>query len=290
MHIILGGTGRVGSATALALLRRGEPVTIVTRDAARAADLAQAGARIAVADIHDTGKLREILRGGTTAFLLNPPADPSTDTDAVEHATVDAIVAAASGAGLRKIVAASTYGARPGPPCGDLTVLFDFEEKLRALGMPLAVNRAAYYMSNWSEMLDMVRERHALPSFFPEDLAIPMVAPADLGEQAARRLMTPADDSGVEYVEGPALYTPRDVADAFASALGEAIDVDVIPRDAWEATFRQLGFSEPAARTYARMTGTVVDDAGKWPATPVRGATTLQAHIRDAVERGRERR
>ena len=283
MHIIVGGTGRVGSATAQALLERGEPVTIVTRDAAHAGGLADAGARIAVADIHDTARLHGILRAGTTAFLLNPPAAPSTDTDAVEHANLDAIVAAARGSGLRKIVAASTYGARPGPPCGDLTVLFDFEEKLRALGIPLAVNRAAYYMSNWADMLDIVRERRTLPSFFPEDLAIPMVAPADLGVEAARRLMAPPDDTGVQYVEGPALYTPRDVADAFSAALGVAIAVEVTPRQEWEAAFRQLGFSEQAARTYACMTGTVVDDAGKWPATPVRGSTTLQAFIRGSV-------
>lgn len=285
MHIILGGTGNVGSATARALLQRGEPVTIVTRDAANATGLAAAGARVAVADIHDTGRLREILRAGTTAFLLNPPAAPGTDTDAVEHANLEAIVAAVGGSGLRRIVVASTYGARPGPPCGDLTVLHDFEEKLGALGIPLAVNRAAYYMSNWTGMLDMVRDGGKLPSFFPEDLPIPMVAPSDLGEEAARRLVAPPEDTGVQYVEGPALYTPRDVAGAFSAALGVDIAVDVIPRSQWEESFRQLGFSERAARTYACMTGTVVDDAGKWPGDPVRGATTLQAFIRKAVER-----
>ncbi len=283
MHIIIGGTGRVGSATAKALLRRGEPVTVVTRNATHAAALADAGARIAVADIHDLARLRDILRSGTTAFLLNPPAAPSTDTDAVEHANLDAIVAAVDGSGLRKIVAASTYGARPGLPCGDLTVLFDFEEKLRALGIPLAVNRAAYYMSNWSDMLDTVRDRRKLSSFFAQDLAIPMVAPADLGEAAARRLMEPAERSGVQYIEGPDRYTPRDVADAFADALGTDIDVEIIPRTGWEAAFRQLGFSAPAARTYACMTGTVVDDAGKWPSDPVRGETTLRAYIHAAV-------
>jgi uncharacterized protein YbjT (DUF2867 family) len=285
MHIILGGTGRVGSATARSLLRRGEPVTVVTRDAGHAAGLAAAGARIAVADIHDTARLREILASGTTALLLNPPASPSEDTDAVEHANADAIVAAVEGSCLRKIVAASTYGARPGPPCGDLTVLFGFEEQLRATGMALAVNRGAYYMSNWSDMLDTVRERRKLPSFFPEDLPLPMVAPADLGEEAARRLMEPPDRTGVQYIEGPALYTPRDVADAFADALGMSIGVEVIPRQGWEAAFRKLGFSERAARTYSCMTGTVVDGAGKWPGATARGTTTLREHIRGAVQR-----
>ncbi|MFS2017377.1 NAD-dependent epimerase/dehydratase family protein [Massilia sp. CT11-108] len=41
MHIIIGGTGHVGSATARALLRRGEPVTVVTRNAGHAAGLAE---------------------------------------------------------------------------------------------------------------------------------------------------------------------------------------------------------------------------------------------------------
>lgn len=79
MHIILGGTGLVGLATARALLKRGEPVTIVTRDAVHGSDLRDAGARIAVADIRDIAGLREVFRTGTRAFLLNPPADPSGD-------------------------------------------------------------------------------------------------------------------------------------------------------------------------------------------------------------------
>jgi len=41
MHIILGGTGHVGSAAAATLLRHGEAVTAVTRDAGKAAHLVE---------------------------------------------------------------------------------------------------------------------------------------------------------------------------------------------------------------------------------------------------------
>ena len=285
MHIIIGGTGRVGSATARALLRRGEPVTVVTRNAGHASSLRDAGAHIAVADVRDAHALRTILRTGTTALLLNPPAAPFTDTDATERATAAAIVDAVTGSGLRKAVAVSTFGARAGEPCGDLTVLFEFEQKLRAQAVPVAVNRGAYYMSNWADMLATVRHRGKLPSFFPEDVAIPMVAPDDLGEAAARRLLEPADRTDTWYVEGPRRYTPRDVAGAFARALDRPVDVELIPRHAWEQTFRQLGFSPEAARSYVCMTGTVLDEQDRWPDAPVRGTTTLDDYIRGVVER-----
>lgn len=283
LHIIVGGTGRVGSATARALLKQGEPVTIVTRDAAHGARLRDAGARIVVADIRDVAGLRKVFRTGTRAFLLNPPADPSSDTDAEERANVAAIVDALDGSSLAKIVAASTYGARPGERCGDLTVLHEFEQKLRAQPIPVAVNRGAYYMSNWAGMLELVRDQGKLPSFFPADLAFPMVAPEDLGDAAARRLLTPASDTGLQFIEGPERYTPRDVANALSEALSITVEIETIPREAWEDTFIQLGFSKAAAQSYACMTGTVLDHEIEEPDNSERGTTTLRDYIWRAV-------
>lgn len=287
MNVILGGTGQVGSAAARALLARGEPVTIVTRTAAHGSDLKQRGAGVAVTDVRDTDALRRVLDTGSRAFLLNPNAAPSGDTDAEERATAASIVAAVNRTGLEKIVVASTYGARPGERCGDLTVLHEFEQMLSALSVPVAVNRGAYYMSNWVSMLELVRARGTLPSFFPPEFALPMVAPDDLGEWAARRLLTPTSDMGVCHIEGPQRYTSRDVADAFSEVLGRDVGVATVPRDAWRETFEQLGFSRAAAESYTCMTSAVVDDQAAWPDTPERGATSLRAYIRREIEAAR---
>jgi uncharacterized protein YbjT (DUF2867 family) len=53
MHIVLGATGNVGSATVRALLNKGEAVTAVTRNRKHAERLERAGAMIAVADVYD---------------------------------------------------------------------------------------------------------------------------------------------------------------------------------------------------------------------------------------------
>ena len=226
--------------------------------------------------------LRKLFQASGRAFLLNPPASPDTDTDAEERGNVDAIMKALEGSGLEKVVAASTYGARPGEQCGDLTVLHELEQRLKAQLIPAAINRAAYYFSNWGGMLEAARESGRLPSFFPADLAIPMVAPKDVGEAAARRMLEPAEATELRHVEGPRPI-PEEVAAAFGQALGKTIDVAVIPREEWEATFLKLGFSRGAAASYACMTGTVVDDDPEMPDAPERGSTSLQEFIKSLV-------
>src|SRR5689334_8604918 len=128
MFIVIGANGRVGSAAALTLLNAGHPVTAVLHRRDSVAGWRKHGAQTAVVDVHDSDALRAVFKTGTRAFLLNPNAAVSTDTDREEHATVRSIVAALAESGLEKVVAASTYGAQPGDRCGDLNILYDFEQ------------------------------------------------------------------------------------------------------------------------------------------------------------------
>lgn len=279
MYVILGGTGQVGSATAHALLDEGQKVTVVTRDKSHGAESEKAGAQIAEADIRDVDALRDVFRTGKRAFLLNPPADPSGDTDEEERANVAAILAALDGSALEKVVAASTYGAFEGDRCGDLTVLHAFEQDLQRQPIPAAINRGAYYMSNWAGTIQAVQESGTLPSFFPADLSIPMVAPDDLGRAAARRLMSSVEDVGVEHLEGPERYTANDVAAALAKFMDRDVEVEEVPREVLEETFRGFGFSHEAAASYACMTRRMIEGKTDTADEPVRGETSLKSYF-----------
>lgn len=284
MFIVIGANGRVGSAVASTLLNAGRPVTAVIHG--DDADWRKRGARTAVVDVRNTDDLRAVFRTGTRAFLLNPNADVSTDTDREEHATVRSIVAALEGSGLEKVVAASTYGAQPGERCGDLNVLYDFEQALAAQPIPATIQRGAYYMSNWDDLLDAAKGG-VLPTMLSADVKVPMVAPADLGKAAARRLLEPPRHQDVHYVEGPDRYSPQRVADIFAAALGNPVKVEVIPRDQWIAAYRKLGFSAAAAESYARMTGVSVDSGFAMSEPFERGETTLEDYIGALVGKSR---
>jgi uncharacterized protein YbjT (DUF2867 family) len=162
-------------------------------------------------------------------------------------------------------------------------VLHEFEQAVVAVGLRTSVVRGAYYMSNWDSALATARDEGVVHTFLPSDFVLPMVAPADLGRVAVRLMTEEIEHTGVRYVEGPKTYSPADVAQALARALGRDVRTVETPRSEWVAAFQALGFSLVAATSYARMTALTVDSLER-PEAPERGPTTLGEYI-DALVR-----
>jgi uncharacterized protein YbjT (DUF2867 family) len=283
MYIVLGGTGHVGSATVAGLLKRGEAVTLVTRGGAVAEEWKARGARIAIADVRDVESLRRVFKEGKRLLLVNPPADPATDTDAEERRTGSSIALALEGSELERIVVQSTYGARPGERIGDLGTLYELERAVRARSMTATMLRAAYFMSNWDFALETALKDGVVQSLFPADFRLAMVAPTDIGELAARLLTDPAEPGPLHHVEGPERYTPSQVASAFGNALGKRVSLVTIPRSEWKSTFESMGFSKPAAESYVGMTSVTVDEEYALADSPERGKVSLEQYVAELV-------
>lgn len=221
-------------------------------------------------------------------FALNPSGSIRADPDAEEDRTAAAIFEALRAAGVERVVALSTYGARSGRRIGDLGTLHRFESLLRDLDAPVAIVRAGYLYSNWDGAVEAARTRGHVPVMLDPDRALPMVAPADVGSKAARLLLLDEPDQGVFHIEGPQRYTPRDVARTFAEALGSPVDTVRTPRDEWTSTFLAAGFSTVAADSFTGLTTLVGHETWALDATPTRGSTTLQTYISALVSRPEE--
>lgn len=282
MHIILGGTGHIGSALAEALIAKGEKVAIISHDPGKREEWEQKGAEFAVVDIFDEQALREVFNRGERLFLLNPPAAPSTDTVAREKKSLAAILKALKGSEIKKVVAESTYGAQPGDNIGDLGVLYSMEQALAEMKVPVSVIRGAYYMSNWAASLDKVKKTGQLHTLYPPDFKLPMVSPKDIGLVAAGLMLEPVDQTGLYHVEGPEEYSPGDVADAFAELLNKPVEVIQTPKSQWLASLQEVGFSEKAAQSMAAMTEITLEKHEE-AEDPIRGQTTLKEFISELV-------
>jgi uncharacterized protein YbjT (DUF2867 family) len=280
----MGATGHVGSAVTRKLLQHKESVTVIVRNEEKAQTWEEQGAEIAVADVLNINDLRQAFNKGDRLFLLNPPAAPNTDTVAEERRTIKAILEALDGSGIEKVVAQSTYGAQPGNDIGDLGTLYEMEQGLKKLDIPAVILRAAYYMSNWDMSLETAEKEGIVHTLYPTDFKIPMVAPEDIGQTAARLLKESAGITGVQYIEGPARYSPNDVAAAFEEALHKPVKAEEIPKDQWLPALAKIGFSPKAAVSMAAMTESVlVREYG--PSNPIKGRITLQEYIAQLVNR-----
>jgi uncharacterized protein YbjT (DUF2867 family) len=106
-----------------------------------------------------------------------------------------------------------------------------------------------------------------------------MVAPADVGEEAARLLMLTEPQHGVSYVEGPQRYPPEDVATLLSAALGTPVVTVPTPPDEWRSTFLAGGFSAAAADSFTGLTTLTNRETWDLDATPTRGSTTLPTYM-----------
>jgi uncharacterized protein YbjT (DUF2867 family) len=283
MHIILGGNGHISSALAQILISQGESVTVVSRNPSTIATWQKRGAQVAIVDVHDTLELHHVFTTGKRLFLLNPPANPATDTDVEERKSLISILRAIENSGLEKIVAESTYGAQPGQQMGDLGVLYEMEQHLAGQPIPFSLIRGAYYMSNWDFSLQTANQDGVINTFFPVDFILPMVAPRDIGQLAARLMTEPVERTGLHNIEAPERYSPRHVAEAFAKALQKPIEAIEIPPDQWRNTMQQMGFSSEAAKSFSNMTTIALKGEFPSPDRVTRGGISLESYIAELV-------
>jgi uncharacterized protein YbjT (DUF2867 family) len=287
MHIVIGASGQVGSAVVRHLREKGEVVKGVIRDEKKAAPLREAGASVALADVHDLPALTAAFAAGTTLFAITPESEHSQDVLGETAAVLDNYRKAVEQTGLQHIVGLSSQGAQHEKGTGNLQMSYMLEHAFKDMAVKQTFIRPAYYFSNWLPYLDAVKESGKLPTFFPPDLAIPMVSPMDVAAFAAK-LMTMNSDAGPLYeIEAPAHYSSQDVADAFGAALGKPVQAEQMERDGWESALQQLGFSRDGIKNFIDMTAAVISGLASRNRDEnhiVKADTTLQQYIDTAVK------
>lgn len=278
MYAVTGITGQVGGAVARHLVRDGEAVRAVVRDARKGDAWAARGCDVAVADMADPNALASAFAGVAGAFVLIPPMfDPAPGYPEVKS-VIAALVEAIRRAQPPKLVCLSTIGAQSREP-NLLSQLGLVEEALGRLSLPVAFLRAAWFMENAASDVEAARSTGAFPSFLqPLDRAVPMVATDDIGREAAGMLREDWEGLRVVELEGPRRVSPADIAAALSDLLDRPVRAEAVPRDAWEDLFRTGGVRHPEPRM--RMIDGFNEGWIAFEAGPRRGTTDVAAVLR----------
>ena len=222
--LVTGATGRTGRLVAAELIRAGYPVrAMVHREDERSARLKAQGADIAVADLSDSERVADALKGVQRAYFC-PPYDPHMLQGAVTFAV------AAREARLEQIVGLSQWLASPSHPSllTRQTWLMD-----RLFSMTPEVGYTAvnpgFFADAYLATIGLAAQFGIFPWFYGNSRNAPP-SNEDIARVVAAALMDPARHTGKSYrPTGPELLGAEDMARAIGRAVNRPVRVAPTP-------------------------------------------------------------
>jgi uncharacterized protein YbjT (DUF2867 family) len=252
MYVILGASGHTGSIIADFLLSKGEKVRVLGRDPARLERFVRNGAEAFTANMSDATVLAKALSGARAAYLMLPPVTARED----QERQSDAIAKAVKESGLRYAVHLSSYGAHVPEGTGPIAGLHSSEQKLNAIrGLNVLHLRAAYFMENNLAAIGMIHRMGIFAGALQPDLKLPMIATRDVGDYAAKRLLS-LDFSGKQTREllGERDLSMTDVTAVIARGIGKPdLRYEQFPFDQMQQALTQMGIPPQTAAVYIEM-------------------------------------
>ncbi|MBN1608085.1 MAG: NAD(P)H-binding protein [Polyangiaceae bacterium] len=223
MHVVFGITGRTAGVAARALVERSTRVRGVGRNAERLRPFVDLGIEAFVGNVEDATSVQHALAGAVAAYLLIPPNFAVDDFRAFQRRAADALANGVAKAAVRHVVLLSSLGANHPAGTGPIVGLHELEQRLRGIPRLHVLSiRAGYFMENFLMNVEMVRTMGILGTPAPRHAPLGLIAAADIGRYAARRLHA-LDFNGFEVVNliGPSLLTMEEVAKALGQAIGK---------------------------------------------------------------------
>ncbi len=270
--LIVGATGLLGSATALALLQEGQRVRVLvrerTRHPERVAELQQAGAELMQGDLTDPASLERACKGALRVFacahsFFGSGRSRSAQVDHVGHS---ALIAATLTTGVPRFVYTSTLGARENHPIDFFRSKYEIEEGLRSSHIPYTILRPAAFMEQHvhqllgKPLLDrgftvIVGEGRKQRNFVSVQDVVPMAVTALRDDTLVNRSLDiggpdniSTRDVATMYAlrsrQGRVIHLPLAVAHVAARALrpfhegvARVLDAASVPDEDWDETF-----------------------------------------------------
>jgi uncharacterized protein YbjT (DUF2867 family) len=220
--LVIGGTGKVGSALVEALVGRGVDVRVLSRSAG-ATD--GRGVERVAGDLTRPETLPAAFAGVDRCYLLTPlaPDEVEQGLNAVE---------AAREAGLERLVFQSVLRAADAPEIPHFASKVRILDRIRESGLPWVVLSPGSFYQNDLAMRDLILGPGLYPN--PVGLAgINRVDVRDIADVAAAALLDEGFESREVPVVGPDTWTGPSIAAVYSDLLGRPVRYTGDDLEAW---------------------------------------------------------
>ena len=247
MHLVLGGTGTVGSAVVRALLDHGEQVRVLTRSAERAKTL-PAGAKAVIGDLTDPDTYAQTFTKDIDGlFLLN-----AVDLSELNQGL--ASVVEAKRAGVKRLVYLSVQGADDDPHLPHFSSKVMIEAAIKASGIPYTILRPNNFFQNDRWFLEAITKHGVYPQPIG-NVGLSRIDVRDIATAAVNAFTKPGHENRTYNLAGPDALTGEQTAAAWAKALGRQVRYAGDDLVGWAASMRQYGMPGWMAYDFGLMYG-----------------------------------
>ena len=274
MIFITGITGRVGSSAARYLLKHGLDVKGLTRDSAKAIDLAALGADIVEGDISDETLIKNTLKGVSTVLLVTGNGPHQLEAECL-------IARESAAAGVQHIVKISSMEASPTATAPIPVVHFKVEKYIEEIGLTYTFLRPNFFMQNLMLFAQSIKmsDQFSLPL---GKAKTGIIDAEDVGEIAGIITSNIPLKSTVLKLTGEVLLDFHEVAELISQELGKSVTYNEQSHDdfhallastipsPWHVEAVSLLFKEIANGALESTTSDAEDILGR-PLTDVRG-------------------
>ena len=240
MNVVIGASGKTGGAVAAALLEAGKPTRVLVTQASKGDPWKARGAQLAVGNLDDEESLVEAFKGATAVSTLNPTALGDDDQcGAAERRAKNTVAALRRSGSVKKVVVLSGISAHldDKPTFGLIHTIAVCEREFSQLDIPVAFVRPAWFLDNLDETPDLVKQG-MLPTMLNPDVALDIVATADVGAIMAQTLLSGWTSKRVIEVKAPNATSYNDAAALMSDILGKPVQASFVPEEQWPAVFR----------------------------------------------------
>ncbi|MBV7696955.1 SDR family oxidoreductase [Streptomyces sp. TRM70350] len=276
--VVTGATGHLGRHVVEQLLAKvpADQITAVVRNAEKAADFAQRGVKIALADYNVPATFDALFSAGDKVLLIS-----GNEFDKGRVAQHKVVIDAAKAAGAALLAYTSAPGSLTAALADDHRAT---EEAIRASGLPHVLLRNGWYHENYTENLGPVLEHHAVVAAAGEG-RVASASRADYAAAAVAVLTGEGHENRTYELSGDEAWSFAEYAAELSRQTGREIAYNPVSVEAYQGILTGAGLPEPLAAIVAGVdasiekgelavrTGDLSRLAGR-PTTPLAEAVT----------------
>jgi NAD(P)H dehydrogenase (quinone) len=248
--VVTGATGHLGRHVVEQLLEKvpAEQITAVVRNAEKAADFAERGVKIALADYNAPASFDGLFSAGDKVLLVS---GNEFDKGRVQQHKV--VIDAAKAAGVALLAYTSAPGTLTAALADDHR---GTEEVLLDSGVPYTLLRNGWYHENYTENLAPVLEHNAVVAAAGEG-KVSSAARADYAAAAVAVLTGEGHENKTYELGGDTAWSFAEYAAELSRQTGKEITYNAVSTDVLTGILTGAGLPEPLAQTLAGVDASI---------------------------------